>query len=109
MKTCNEERERDRESACESEVTYGLSSSSLPSFLSPLPYNIPPYNIPPYNPPPEHFLSKQSSKMSLDPVSQIFEMQFIQAWELFEAQKFDEVSPYFIFVTATAIHRLTLY
>jgi hypothetical protein len=40
------------------------------------------------------FLSKHSSKMPpLDPVSQIFENQFIQAWEFFEAEKFDEVSP----------------
>jgi len=44
---------------------------------------------------------------SLDPVSQVFENQFIQAWELFEAQKFDEVSAQAVVVTTTAVYELT--
>jgi hypothetical protein len=46
-------------------------------------------------PKPPHLFSSSRlpSKMPpLDPVSQIFETQFINAWELFEAHKFDEVS-----------------
>lgn len=46
-------------------------------------------------PKPPHLFSSSRlpSKMPpLDPVSQIFENQFINAWELFEAHQFDEVS-----------------
>jgi hypothetical protein len=39
----------------------------------------------------------------LDPVSQIFENQFINAWELFEAHQFDKVST----SSTTTIHNPT--
>ena len=67
------------------EITY-LSSSHLP--LLPLTFTIQPSTSA------SSCLSTPAMMPPLDPVSQILEIQFIQAWEFFEAEKFDQVSTY---------------